>query len=153
MTASLYQSARSVEDSSLSAAATCWSSLSSDNTEDMRRKGLRIELHEVAPARPGVAAAAQQVLQVVGLALAPREVDPARLQVARVEVDGDEDQVFAFLLRVDEQLVVVGGMELQAPVALQRRVLPADVVEAPDERGEAVGPARVPALDLVLLRT
>src|SRR5690349_23548479 len=98
MTASLYQRARSVDDGSLSAAATCASSLSSDNTEDMRRQGLRVELHEVAPPVPGIAAAAEKILHPVGLALAPCEIDPARLRVAGIEVHGDEDEiVFLFL--------------------------------------------------------
>src|SRR5262245_5994577 len=110
MTASLYQRRRSVDDWSLSASATSRISLSADNTEDMRRKGLRVEAEVVAASVPRVAAAAEQVLDLVAAPIAGREVDPAGLHFGRVEVHRDEDQVLAFLLRVREQLVVVGGM-------------------------------------------
>src|SRR5262245_45975168 len=100
MTASLYQRRRSVDDSSLSACATARASLSSVNTEDVRRQGLRVELHVVAAAVPGVAAAAEQILEVVAAPLSQGEIDPAGLDVARIEVHSDEDQVSPFLLRV-----------------------------------------------------
>src|ERR1041385_9097325 len=116
MTASLYQRARSVDDCSLSASATSRISLSSDNTEHVGGKGLRVEAHEVAAAVPRIAGAAQQGLHFVGAALAGREVDPARLRIARVEVDGDKHQVLTFLLRIRQQLVVIGRVVLQAPV-------------------------------------
>src|SRR5882762_2635846 len=98
MTASLYQRARSVDDCSLSASATSRISLSSDNTEHVGRKGLRVEAHEVAAAMPGVAPAAEQVLHFIGAALAGREVDPAGLRIARVEVDDDKNRVEFMLL-------------------------------------------------------
>src|SRR6267142_2291211 len=135
MTASLYQSARS----SLRRSSSI-SFLSSDNTEHVRRQGLRVELDEVAPPRPAVVAAAEQVVDDVSAVLSPVEIDPARLHVARIEVHRHQDPVLARLLGIDEQLVVVGRMEAQAPVALQRRVLLPDLVQPRDERSEAVGP-------------
>src|SRR5678815_5201163 len=98
MTASLYQRARSVDDCSLSASATSRISLCSDNTEHVRWKGLRVEAEEIAAAVPGVAPAAEQVLDFVGAALAGREIHPAGLRETRIEVHGDENQVLAFLL-------------------------------------------------------
>src|SRR6185295_5941897 len=151
MTASLYQSAASVDDCSLPASATSRISLCSDNTEHVRGKGLRVEAEEIAPAVPGVAPAAEQVLDLVGAALARREIHPARLREARVEVDRDQDQVFTLLLGVREQLVVVGRMELQAPVRLQRDVLHSDRIQFPYQRNQAVRPLAIPLLDLVLL--
>src|SRR6185436_18980899 len=151
MTASLYQRARSVDDWSLSASATSRISLCSDNTEDVGRQGLRVEADEISAAVPGVAPAAEQVLDFIRAAFARSEVDPAGLREARIEVHGDENQVLTFLLRVRQQLVVVGRMELQAPVGLQRDVLDPYCIQFPDQRSEAVRPLAVPALDLVLL--
>src|SRR5690349_12301054 len=122
MTASLYQSAASVEDCSLFASATSRISLSADNTEHVRGKGLRVEAHVVAPAVPGIAAAAEQVFDLVLPALARREVDPAGLHDLRIEVDDRQHQVLALLLGIGDQLVVVGRVEPQAPVRLQREI-------------------------------
>src|ERR1700682_6818040 len=96
MTASLYQRARSSERcSSEAVCSTSLISLSPDNTEDMRRQGLRIELHEIAPAGPGVDAAAQQVAHFVGQVLSPADIQPAGLHVARIEVHHQQDQIVA----------------------------------------------------------
>src|SRR3954468_2926930 len=152
MTASLYQRRRSVEDSSLFASATCLSSLSSANMEDVRRKGLRVELHEVASAAPGVAAAAQQIPDRVAAARRAVEVDPARLRVVGIQIDRHQDDARSLLLGIAQQLVVVRRMEAQAPVRLQRGVLPPDPVQARDQRPQAVGALAIPALDLVLFR-
>src|SRR5258706_764002 len=131
MTASLYQRARSVDDCSLSASAIWRISLCPDNTEHVGGKGLRVEADEIAAAVPAVAPAAEQVLDFVGAALAGREVQPARLRHARIEVHGDENQVFTLLLGVREQLIVVGRMELQAPVGLQRDVRDSYFIQFP----------------------
>src|SRR5580765_5809891 len=129
MTASLYQRARSVDDCSLFASATSRISLSADNTEHVRGKGLRVEAHVVAPAVPGIAPAAEQVFDLVLAALARREVDPAGLREPRIEVDDGEHQVLALLLGVGDQVIVVGGVELQAPVRLQREIFLSDLIQ------------------------
>src|SRR6185503_19907242 len=152
MTASLYQRRRSVDDCSLSASATSRISLFSDNTEHVRGKGLRVEADVVAPAAPGVAAAAEQVLHFVSAPLAGREVDPAGARQARVEVHDDETQVPTLFLRIRQELLAVGRMKLQAPVGLQRDVLLPYFIQFPDQGSEAVRPVALPALDLVLLR-
>src|SRR5215216_1157259 len=116
MTASLYQSAASVDDCSLFASATSRISLASEYTEDVRRKGLRVEADEVAPAAPGIAAAAEQVFHLVLAAFAGREVDPARLHELGIEVDDDQNHVEIIFFTESQKLIVIGRMELQAPV-------------------------------------
>src|SRR5258706_9427531 len=149
MTASLYQSALSGSAGADSGTATTW--LFSRNTEDVRRQCVRIELDEIAPAAPGVMARGDQILERVAVARRAIEVEPSRLLMMRVEVDCDQDQVVAYLLRVAQHLVVVGRMEAQAPVALQRRIFLSHVVELGDQLAQAVGPVALPAPDLVLL--
>src|SRR5256885_17071402 len=91
MTASLYQSATSGASSD-AGGRTSPACLSSDNTEDMRGQGVRIELDEVAPPGPGVAAAAEEVVHLVGLPgaqaeLLDREIDPGRVAGGAAEGD------------------------------------------------------------------
>src|SRR5262245_8768680 len=144
---SLYQRRRSVEDCSLFASATSRISLSADNTEHVRGKGLRVEAHVVAAPVPGVPAAAEQVLHFIGAPLAGSEVDPAGLHVSRVEIDRHQDEAPAFLLRIGEQLIVVCRVEAQVPVGLQRDVLASQLVELLNQGSEAVRPLAIPALD------
>src|SRR5260221_10672886 len=151
MTASLYQRARSVDDCSLSASATSRISLSSDNTEHVSRQGLRVEADVVAAAVPGVAPAAEQILDFVGAPLAGREIDPAGLDRTGIEIDGDENQVLTFLLGVREQLIVVRRMELQAPVRLQGDIFFSNLIQFLNQRSKAVRALAIPSLDLVLL--
>src|SRR5882672_1111807 len=151
MTASLYQRARSVDDCSLSASATSRISLSSDNTEHVSRQGLGAEADVVAAAVPGVAPAAQQVLDLVGAPFAGGEIHPPGLHEARVEVDRNEDQVLTFLLGVREKLIVVRRMKLQAAVRLQRDVRVSNFIQFLYQGSQAVRSLAIPALDLVLL--
>ena len=81
---------------------------------------MRVEAHEVAAAVPGVAAAAEQVLHFIGAALAGREVDPAGLRIARVEVDDNKNRIEIVVFAVRDQLIVIREVELQAPIGLQR---------------------------------
>src|SRR5919201_4446415 len=108
MTASLYQSAVSGSAGAASATATSW--LFSRNTEDVRRQRVRVQLHEVAPAAPGVMARGDEVVQLVARARRAIEIDEAGLGVDWVEVHGHQDEVIAFLLGVAQELVVVGRM-------------------------------------------
>src|SRR5438046_7910398 len=149
MTASLYQSAASGSGGAASATATSW--LFSRNTEDVRRQDVGIELHEIAPAAPGVVAGRDQILQSVAFARRAVEIEPAALRVARIEIYRDQDQVVALLFRVAQELVVVRRMEFQVPVALQRRVLAPYLIQLGNQASQAVGPLSIPALDLVFL--
>src|SRR5438105_2847249 len=74
--------------------------------------------------------------------------------MADCEVDDHHHDVRAVLgeLHVREKLVVVDGQEPQPLVRLQRRVLPADPVDAGDERRQRVLAVQVPLAYLVLLR-
>src|SRR6266850_2748341 len=127
MTASLYQSALSGSAGAASGTAMTW--LLSRNTEDVRRQGVGIQLHEVAPAAPGVVARGDEILERIGRGGRAVEIDPARLLVMRIEVHGDQDEVVALLLRIAQQLLIVSRVEAQVPVALQRRVLLPHVVQ------------------------
>src|SRR3954469_3364478 len=146
MTASLYQSALSGSAGAVSGTAT--SGLFSRNTENVRRQGVRIQLHEVAPAAPGVMTRGDEILERVTRAGGAIEIEPAALRVVWIEIDGDEDQVVALLLRVAQEVVVVGGVEFEIPVALQRGVLLSHLVQPGNQPAQAVGPLALPALDL-----
>src|SRR5882762_4721396 len=98
MTASLYQSAVSGSGGCAAATATSW--LFSRNTEDVRRQRVRVELHEIAPPAPGVVAGGDEIMQLVSVAGRAVEIHPAGLQVARIEIHGDQDDVIARLLRI-----------------------------------------------------
>src|SRR3954470_21674438 len=150
MTASLYQSAVSGSAGCASATATTW--LFSRNTEDVRRERVRVELHEVAPPLPGVVAGGDQIVQFVSVARRAVEIQPAGLQVVRIEVDRDQDEIVARLLRVADELVIVRGVEAQAPVALQRGIRLPYGIQTADKWPQAVRPVTLPALDLVFLR-
>src|SRR5689334_23857561 len=149
MTASLYQSALS--GSGGAASATASDGLLSRNTEDMRRQRVRVELHEVVAAAPGVMAARDEIVEHVARTRRAVEIDVACLRVPWVEVHADEDQVVALLLRVAKELIVVADVEAKAPVALQRGISMADRIQAGDELAQASRPVAIPALDLVLL--
>src|SRR5436190_31265 len=150
MTASLYQSALSGSAGAASGTATTW--LLSRNTEDVRRQRVRVELHEVAPAAPGVMAPRDEIVEHVAAARRAIEIDGARLHGPRVEVHADENQVFALLLRVADELVVVAGMEAQAPVALQCRIGLSYFVQPANQLSQIAGAVPIPALDLVFFR-
>src|SRR2546421_3450538 len=150
MTASLYQSAVSGSSDFASGIAASW--LFSRNTEDVRRQRMGIQLHEIAPAAPGVMARGDEIVQLVARAGGAIEIDEPRLRVVRIEVDRDQDEVAFFLLRIAQELLVVGRMKAQAPVALQRRIFLSHFVQLRDQPAQAVRPLAVPRLDLVFFR-
>src|SRR5581483_4433250 len=88
-----------------------------NDPEDVRGNVVRAQLEIVARPVPGVARVGEKVVDFEGrrvdAELAQREVDPARLHVARVEIDGDEHHVreVGGRLRVAEDLVVVDRVE------------------------------------------
>src|SRR5262245_18898854 len=70
----------------------------------------------------------------------------------RIEIDDGEHAIAAGVgrLRVGDDLIVVGPMEAQRPIALQRAVAPADRVDAADELGDVAGPVPIPSPVLTL---
>lgn len=74
-----------------------------------------------------------------------------------VEIDDGQDDVVPMLtlphLRVGDQLVVVGRMEVKSIVELERLVVATDPVDQSDERRKAGRALEVPGPDLVLLRS
>src|SRR3954463_5259462 len=122
MTASLYQSGSTTSALGLglsaSIASSCSSGIGSPGyKEDMRGKRVRVEFDVVLVPLPRVAPAPQQGLHLERPA-AEAEFDPGRLHEAGVEVHDGEDEVFAFLLRIRDEMVVIHLMELQVPVVL-----------------------------------
>src|SRR5437868_9006339 len=100
MTTSLYQSGArccTMEAASGPPSPACVSR-SPEYTEDMRRKGERIELDVIARAMPGIAAAAEHVVDFV--VPGERQLHEARLHMVRVQAYHHDDQVGADLLRV-----------------------------------------------------
>ncbi len=107
---------------------------------------------------PGIASVAQQVVHLVRLVrpqppLFDRQPEDAALRVVRVQVDDADDNVARIvgLLAVGDQLVVVDTVETQAPVRLQRLVLPPGLVHQRDQVAQAVRPVDLPVALLVLL--
>src|SRR5687767_2046803 len=110
----------------------------------MRGQLLGVELDVVAWTTPPIAAAAQEVVHLEGFVrgdveLRQRELDKARLRGPEIEVHRNEYRIGFVPFAVNQELRVVDGMEVQAPVALQRRVVVADAVQARDQLAQAVG--------------
>ena len=91
---------------------------------------------------------------VVGGSRSYVEAVTARLDVVRVEVDDDQDDVgeVGSGLPVGDHLVVIDREEPQVAVEVERRVLAADGVDPGDEVAEGPRSVEVPVADLVLLR-
>src|SRR5688572_1996055 len=152
MTASLYHWPSAMSAAAAGCGACASLGLGSPlYTEDMRGKGVRVQLDVVAAAVPGIAPAGELVVQLVALARRA-EIDPARMYVMRVEVNYREDEVVSRLLGVGDHLAVVDAVEAQAPVRLQRRIVLPHLVQLGDQLPQAVRPLALPALHLVLLR-
>src|ERR671933_725373 len=98
MTASLYQRAVSGSAGCVCATATSW--LFSRNTEDVRRKRVRVQLHVIAPAAPSVVAGGDEIVQLVACRRCAVEIYPSGLHVSRIEIHDDQDQVVVRLLGI-----------------------------------------------------
>ena len=94
-------------------------------------------------------------LGIVGQAHLPqRQFKVGFLDVVRVEIDGDQNEiaaVFAALAEI-QNVVVPGVVELEPQVRVQRRVLAADAVELGDLGDDVARRGEVPRSDFVLLR-
>jgi len=121
----------------------------------VRRHDLGVECDVVAAIVPVVVGAGEEVFDFEVFVVRDRElfeveVDPAGLLLSGVEVDGYENPVAAARFAVAEDVGIVGGMEVEGAVALEGRVVAADLVDLSNERSEAVAGGAIPAADLVL---
>src|SRR5687768_5432797 len=106
--------------------------------EDVRHALGGIELHVVPRPAAGVARAVEQVLDNKrrvwsDAEVGDRHLDPAVLHAVRIGVGHDEHVVTAAGLAEPQQRGVVGPVEAQRLVLLQRRMDAADVVDARDQ--------------------
>ena len=70
----------------------------------------------------------------------------------RIDVDGDEHRIAAGAgFAVSDQVVIVGAVKLQAPVALQRCVLASDAIHECNKLAQAGRVVAVPMANLILL--
>src|SRR3979411_3348559 len=85
--------------------------------------------------------------------LAHVEVEPTGLWMGRIEADDAQDDVVAGIgpLAPAHQRVVVGRVEPQVPVAVERGMIPSDRVEPSQEMAQTLGRLDVPVPYLVLL--
>src|SRR6266852_3695113 len=127
-------------------------------TEDLRRRRIRIELDVVARSVPDVPRPAEELMRLVAAISVDaqrleRQRDHADLLVMWIDVDDGQDHVCKVVgaLGVGDDLVVLGGVEHQAVVAVQRRVLTPNLVEHRDQLAKAARAVAVPAANLVLL--
>src|SRR6185312_11498029 len=123
--------------------------------EDVGRHDVRVERDEVPARAPAIARLAEEVVDLEGLVGVDAErvavdVDEAGVGVAHVEVDDDEDGAVVAALGEAEQLLVVGGMEMQPAHVLQGAVLAADAIDETDERRHRIAAPEVPRAQLVL---
>src|SRR6202011_1264114 len=128
-------------------------------TEDLRLRRRRAELDIVARPVPYVTRAAQELVRLVAAVSVDaerveRQVDHSHLPVVRIDVHHREHDISEVVraLRVGEDLVVLGRVEHESVVALQRRVLASHLVDQGDELAKALRAVALPAADLVLLR-
>src|SRR5690348_14148161 len=100
----------------------------------------RLELDEVSAPAPEVALVRNGVVHLVRVMGGHAQclyvqVEPARLDIAGIEIDhGDHDvRKIGRGLAIGNELIVVGGKEGEAPVALQRRIVTARRIHAGNE--------------------
>jgi hypothetical protein len=128
-------------------------------TENVTWDRLWVELDIVFRSMPQVARIAEKVVNLVRSGFINAEVrhgqrKPSAVDVMGVEVDHHQDDVGQILgcLGVADELFVIDGMKAQTPVALERRVFPADPVHPADDVPQAVASINIPGFDLVLFR-
>ena len=117
----------------------------------------RIELDEVPFPAPRIARAVEQVLDDITLAridphLPDRDLNPSLLCPLWISVDRDEDAAGGIPLAEPDEMRIVGLVEGQRPVLLQRRMIAANVIDARNQLAQVVGLIPVARLDLVFLR-
>ena len=101
----------------------------------MRGLNFGIEFHVISTAAPGVCRAAEQILYLIYVAfhlseLINRNIDKRILFAMRIKIHHDENDVIARSshLAVKQNGVIVGVMEPQIRVKLQRAVFLSDFV-------------------------
>src|ERR1700733_961938 len=78
------------------------------------------------------------------------EVNPARLLLGGIEVDGNENSIVTARFAVAEDIGIVDRMEGERTIAVEGGIVAADSVDKGDQRGEAVARGAVPLTDFVL---
>src|SRR6266568_415435 len=103
--------------------------------EDMTGDHGGVHLHIVSRALPEIAGATQQVVDLVRVVsgkpkLLEGHLNPSRMHVMRIQVDDDQNDIGQILgvLAIANKLVVLDGMESEAPIMVKRRVLAPDPV-------------------------
>src|SRR3954470_14894707 len=86
--------------------------------EDVRRHEVRVQLHEVAARPPAIARLAEEIVHLEGLVGVDAErggidVDPRRVRMRDVEVHHHQHGPILRALGITQNLVVVGGVEMQ----------------------------------------
>ena len=116
------------------------------NAEDVGGHAVRVQLYVVARAIPHVAGARQEVVHLVRMVLVQAEffklqIHEAGVSVMRAEIHYHQDDIRSIrrLLAVANQLIVVDGMEFEAPVVLQRSVVVSNAIDEPDQLTEGFG--------------
>src|SRR5690349_18800664 len=76
------------------------------------------------------------------------------MSVVRAEIDDNQDNVRSIggCFAVADQLIVIDGMKLEAPVILERRVVVPNAIDERHQFAERSGTVPIPSPDLVFLR-
>ena len=108
---------------------------SAADEKNVRGLNIRIELYVITAAAPGIICAAQQVLHLINVTLhlpetLNRNIDKRILSAMWIKVHNDENDVITRRghLAVKQNCVVVGVVEPQIRVKLQRAVFFSDLV-------------------------
>src|SRR5262245_39988925 len=97
----------------------------SHQPQNVSLPGAGIEPYVVPAAPPPIPGLVEQIFDGVRLGV-DRELDVAVLHVMRIEIDDHEHLVAAAALAVGDDFGVVGGVEAQRSVEVQRVMAPAD---------------------------
>src|SRR5713101_3926361 len=108
--------------------------------EDVSRSTAGIQFHIITGPLPEVARIAEQFVHLIRLLGVEsedleREVHPTGVGMVGVEVHHDQDHVRAVCgaLTVTDELIIIDGMKMQAPVAVQSGILPPDAIHPGDK--------------------
>ena len=108
--------------------------------QDVRRQAFRHQFHIVPRSLPQIAAFAKQIMNLKCMipsrpSESEVEINPSCLGVERIEIDDDNDDVGKIVGRfaVTNQRWVIGAVEAQIAIALQRRILFANPIDSGDQ--------------------
>src|SRR4051794_11093122 len=152
------RSSSAIESSSEEVVETLLGPLEAQDRPE-RRRLLRRQPHERGASLPERALPREHVVDLVRLVVGDAEeldgdVQDRLLRRVRIEADRGEDQAGAVIggLGVEGHALVVGAVEAQVAVRLQRLVLAARAIERGDPGLDVAGLVQLPGHQLVLLR-